>query len=45
MLNISSSGSSDRCSLDIDGGSVCCLVDLEFGVGIGRLVDCRVAVP
>ena len=43
--NISSSGSSLRCSVEKEGISVLRLVDLEFGVSLLRLVDGRVVVP
>ena len=47
MGNQSSSGSSVKWRLrdDMEGKSVRCRVDLEFGVGLLRLVDGRVAVP
>ena len=43
MANISSSGSSVKCSVDIEGISFRCLVDLWFGIGFLRLVE--VVVP
>ena len=47
MENQSSSGSSViwRLREDMEGKSVRCLVDLESGVGLLRLVDGRVVVP
>ena len=43
MANISSSGSSVKCSVDIEGISFHCLVDLWFGIGFLCLVE--VVVP